>query len=663
LLATRVAAAGLPDVLPTGGINLGGYNYYDQGVPFIDLAKMGHEWLSTDGQIWSDDRPLTFTTSGYPAQLAENQIARSVVFTHNGRKYDLGNYQLTWAGTGTVRLTSSGRTVIPLSTETNRAEYDVNATSDIGLLVEIWETDPSDPVRDIRLVQKEYSGQSSPFHPLYTRDLQNYGVVRFLDWVPTNGNGISEWAARSNLTDAFWGNRRGIPYEMQIALGNETQQDIWLTIPHAASNDYITQLARMVDEQLDPNLRVWVEYTNEAWNASFAQNDYVQNVLRNRYSTSVMSEAYALRAGEVFDVFSQEVAPERMIRVMGGWAQTPFVLTRALPAVTNQQGETNADVAAIAAYFGLNSTQMDALYADFKNGQVDLDRVFSEMRADIDESAISWKTNREIAESYGLPLVSYEGGQHLVPFDSGQRNDDSFNELLFEIQRDPRMGELYEHLFEKWREIGGSTLTLFTNMDPWGRGGAWGLKEGFDDPVAPKFDAVQAYLSGNPGGWDLRTRTWLGDINGNGSLDVADIDQLTLAISRGQTTAALDLNRDGGVDLDDHTFWVETIMVHAAGDANLDGIINSADLVQALSFGTYEDQTVANATWESGDWNGDREFDSGDLIAMFKSGRYTAADAAVPSVPEPSGVLLLLICTGLLWAGARRKYRGGSVIL
>ena len=100
---------------------------------------------------------------------------------------------------------------------------------------------------------------------------------------------------------------------------------------------------------------------------------------------------------------------------------------------------------------------------------------------------------------------------------------------------------MYTHLAEKWREIGGSTLTLFTNMDPWSSSGTWGLKEGFDDPVAPKFDSVQAYLTSNPGGWDLRTGDWLGDVNGNGTLDVADMDLLAIALTQNSPDDTLGL--------------------------------------------------------------------------------------------------------------------------
>ena len=61
------------------------------------------------------------------------------------------------------------------------------------------------------------------------------------------------------------------------------------------------------------------------------------------------------------------------------------------------------------------------------------------------------------------------------------------------------------------------------------------------------------------------------------------------------------------------------------GDANGDGIFNSADFVQVFQAGEYEDDIVGNSTYETGDWNGDKEFNSADLVVAFVGGHYTQA--------------------------------------
>ena len=65
------------------------------------------------------------------------------------------------------------------------------------------------------------------------------------------------------------------------------------------------------------------------------------------------------------------------------------------------------------------------------------------------------------------------------------------------------------------------------------------------------------------------------------------------------------------------------------GDANRDGIFNSADLVQIFQRGEYEDQIEGNSIWEDGDWNGDGEFTSADLVSAFQAGNYSPAAIAL----------------------------------
>jgi hypothetical protein len=63
------------------------------------------------------------------------------------------------------------------------------------------------------------------------------------------------------------------------------------------------------------------------------------------------------------------------------------------------------------------------------------------------------------------------------------------------------------------------------------------------------------------------------------------------------------------------------------GDANLDGVFDSRDLVQVFQRGEYEDGIQDNSRWEGGDWNGDGEFNSADLVAAFQANEYSAEAA------------------------------------
>lgn len=85
--------------------------------------------------------------------------------------------------------------------------------------------------------------------------------------------------------------------------------------------------------------------------------------------------------------------------------------------------------------------------------------------------------------------------------------------------------------------------------------------------------------------------------------------------------------------------------VRIVGDATLDGLFDSSDLIAVFSAGQYEDGVRLNSRWADGDWNADGEFDSGDLVAALQTGRYEQP-AAASQVPEPttiSGLILAAI--------------------
>jgi hypothetical protein len=120
------------------------------------------------------------------------------------------------------------------------------------------------------------------------------------------------------------------------------------------------------------------------------------------------------------------------------------------------------------------------------------------------------------------------------------------------------------------------------------------------------------------------------DMNGDGILDVVDIDLLASAIRGHAETGAHDLSGDGHLDRSDLEYLVNDLMQLPMGDANLDGQFNSSDLVKIFQAGEYEDGTADNSGWQEGDWNGDGDFDTSDLVFAFQQGRYEAGRSTNP---------------------------------
>jgi hypothetical protein len=98
----------------------------------------------------------------------------------------------------------------------------------------------------------------------------------------------------------------------------------------------------------------------------------------------------------------------------------------------------------------------------------------------------------------------------------------------------------------------------------------------------------------------------------------------------------LDFNRDGRVDAQDGSvafqasrdvlrpvFGVEPGPADAlfeSGDANFDNNFDEEDLLLVMQLGEFEDLFAGNSIWSEGDWDGDGDFTTSDLVFAFQQG-------------------------------------------
>lgn len=112
------------------------------------------------------------------------------------------------------------------------------------------------------------------------------------------------------------------------------------------------------------------------------------------------------------------------------------------------------------------------------------------------------------------------------------------------------------------------------------------------------------------------------DFNGDGEIGLADIDVINCWIgSEMPYHGPMDLNQDGELDRADVDRMVGLLRT-TYGDANYDGKFDSSDIVQLYQHAQFEDGILHNSTWATGDFNGDREFTTDDLICIFEKSIY-----------------------------------------
>ena len=131
------------------------------------------------------------------------------------------------------------------------------------------------------------------------------------------------------------------------------------------------------------------------------------------------------------------------------------------------------------------------------------------------------------------------------------------------------------------------------------------------------------------------------DFDGNGVVDTADVDALVQAIVAGTNEPVYDLTGDDAVDDADLAKWLDDAATengfaaaYFSGDANLDGIVDAADLnVVGIN---WQDNVMG---WSFGDFTADGIVNAADLNDLGVSWQQSTPIAA--AVPEPSSLCLI----------------------
>jgi hypothetical protein len=443
------------------GTNLAGASDYGSEYPFVNLFKNSRWWITHNHPDWTGGVPwdpwdtqlsqyIPLDEDGYPLQVPFDapgadtaQVVRTV-WANTGQLAS-GLYVLLYDGQGVIDFWGDAQIV---GQEPGRIEVQINGgpnATDGIMAMEIMESQAGDHLRNIRLLMPgtEDTYEGNPWTQAWLDKLEPFDVLRFMDWGATNNSELHNWEDRPQLGDATY-TIKGIPYEKMIEICNLKQADAWVCIPHRADDDYVTQMATLFRDNLNPDLKLYVEYSNEVWNWLFTQAQYGLDSLDQSLE---WPERLAPRIGHVMqlwsDVFSDE--PDRLVRVLGtqhGWFD---IGNRIFQQLETEGQDHLIDAISPAAYMAIDAPQLASLGA----AATAQDVISGAAAFTFDPAEYpmqGWKQHAALAAAKGKQLVYYEGGQHFTPDPWGTVQP--YNPALMAAQEAPEMYDLYQQLFD-----------------------------------------------------------------------------------------------------------------------------------------------------------------------------------------------------------------------
>jgi hypothetical protein len=134
-----------------------------------------------------------------------------------------------------------------------------------------------------------------------------------MDWMRTNNSRQQEWENRPVPENSTY-SRIGVPLEVMIALSNQVQAEPWFNIPHKATDEYIRNFAQKVKAELNPNLNIYVEFSNEVWNWNFKQTHYALEQGQARWGKDkgdAFRQWYGMRTNQMCEIWKKEFGNQR----------------------------------------------------------------------------------------------------------------------------------------------------------------------------------------------------------------------------------------------------------------------------------------------------------------------------------------------------------------
>lgn len=498
------------------GMNFIYLSYWNRENPFVDLMKMSSLWVTQNsvtvpgGQNRFDNAvrdSIPADENGYPLLLPyrvagqeTTQIVLSQLISQQNSMYPGGEYILLYEGTGTFSFIGDASVV---SQTPGRIVLNVVPTN-AGIMMKILTSTMGDHVRNIRFLMPgtEQTYLTQPFNQAFLSKVGPFPVLRFMWWQFVTDGNESVWQNRKKMTyytqgSYFTNSNRpsGIAYEYIVQLSNHLNKDAWVCVPHTADSTYIAEMAKFFKANLNPNLKVYIEFSNEVWNYIYRVNQWVN---LNGPANLNLPQKTAYFAKRTFDIWSAVYGSEmssRVVRVAACQHTLPWVGQQMMAYL----GQGGADAISPAAYYVLRPEDYDTLEA--KGATATKDDVARMIRSHFPVLGGMMADHQAIANQYNLKLIFYEGGGEIRP-----RNVNNASiQAIYAYQTDTAAYNVHQEWFRTIRAASDPDLFVYFHLASRvnDRNEGFGALESVYQPTSQKYQVLLDNICGSTTGVPL----------------------------------------------------------------------------------------------------------------------------------------------------------------